>query len=223
MASFDPLRPRFTPETCDPLPLSCAAPMASSEVDGAVNEYSQNTTWNEFEFESVSVMVVAPEVLESAYAQFTEPQSPLLIWHPVGTVQVPPPLTPVTKEGVPEALPAVITSKWLLPVAATFMLQVVDPAQFWTPTCCTRVNVLDPPAGVTVKLTPLLATPPTVTTTFPVVAPVGTDVTRLEALQLVTVAAVPLKVTVLLPCVEPKFVPVIVTGVPTGPMLSRGW
>jgi hypothetical protein len=75
-------------------------------------------------------------------------------------------------------------------------------------------------AGVTVKLTPLLATPPTVTTTFPVAAPVGTDVARLVALQLVTVAGVPLNVTVLVPCVDPKFVPVIVTAVPTGPELA---
>ena len=96
------------------------------------------------------------------------------------------------------------------------MLQVVEPLQTWMPTCCTRVNV-PVPANVTVKLTPLLATPPTVTTTFPVVAPVGTDATRLVALQLVTVAAVPLNATVLAPCVDPKFVPVIVTGVPTGP------
>jgi len=53
--------------------------------------------------------------------------------------------------------------------------------------------------GVTVKLTPLLATPPTVTTTFPVVAPAGTGVTMLVALQLVGVAAVPLNLTVLVP------------------------
>src|SRR5215471_14534638 len=65
--------------------------------------------------------------------------------------------------------------------------------------------------GVTVKLTPLLAVPPTVTTTFPVVAPVGTGTTMLVLLQLVGVAAVPLNETVLVPCVEPKFVPVIVT------------
>ena len=51
----------------------------------------------------------------------------------------------------------------------------------------------------TVKLTPLLATPLTVTTTLPVVAPVGTGATIDVALQLVGVAAVPLKVTVLLP------------------------
>src|SRR5205814_1183385 len=71
--------------------------------------------------------------------------------------------------------------------------------------------------AVTVKLTPLLACPPTVTTTFPVVAPGGTGATRLVALQLVGVAAVPLKVTVLLPWVAPKFVPAIVTAVPTAP------
>jgi hypothetical protein len=72
-------------------------------------------------------------------------------------------------------------------------------------------------AVVTVKFTPLLATPPTVTTTFPVVAPVGTGTTMLVGPQLVGVPAVPLNVTVLVPCVAPKFVPVIVTDVPTGP------
>jgi hypothetical protein len=70
---------------------------------------------------------------------------------------------------------------------------------------------------VTVKFAPLLATPPTVTTTFPVVAPVGTGTTMLVALQLVGVPAVPLNFTVLVPCVAPKLVPVIVTEVPTGP------
>ena len=71
--------------------------------------------------------------------------------------------------------------------------------------------------AVTVKLTPLLALPPTVTTTLPVVAPAGTVTAMLVLLQVVGVAAVPLKVTVLLPCVAPKLVPVIVTGVPTVP------
>src|SRR4029077_13925336 len=70
---------------------------------------------------------------------------------------------------------------------------------------------------VTVKFTPVLATPPTVTTTFPVVAPAGTGATMFVAFQLVGVPAVPLNVTVLVPCVVPKFVPVIVTDVPTGP------
>jgi hypothetical protein len=71
--------------------------------------------------------------------------------------------------------------------------------------------------GVTVKLDPLLATPPTVTTTLPVVAPLGTVTAMLVAPQLVTVAVAPAKVTVLPPCVAPKLVPVIVTGVPTVP------
>jgi hypothetical protein len=70
---------------------------------------------------------------------------------------------------------------------------------------------------VTVKLTPLLATPPTVTTTFPVVVPAGTGATMLVALQLVGVAVVPLNFTVLVPWVAPKFAPAIVTGVPTTP------
>jgi hypothetical protein len=68
-----------------------------------------------------------------------------------------------------------------------------------------------------VKITPLLATPPTVTTTGPVLAPAGTGTTMLVALQLVGVAAVPLKVTVLVPCVAPKLEPLIVTDVPIGP------
>jgi hypothetical protein len=71
--------------------------------------------------------------------------------------------------------------------------------------------------GITAKLLPALAAPPTVTTTFPVVTPAGTEVTTLVALQLVGVAAVPLKLTVLVPCVTPKFVPVIVIEAPTAP------
>jgi hypothetical protein len=42
----------------------------------------------------------------------------------------------------------------------------------------------------------------------------------LVALQLVGVAAVPLNVTVLVPCVAPKFVPAIVTGAATAPALG---
>ena len=72
-------------------------------------------------------------------------------------------------------------------------------------------------AGTTVKLTPLLALLETVTTTLPVVAPDGTVATMLVALQLVVLALVPLNLTVLVPLVEPKFVPVIVTEAPTAP------
>ncbi len=72
----------------------------------------------------------------------------------------------------------------------------------------------------TVKFTALLARPPTVTTTFPLVAPAGTGTVMLVALQLVGVAAVPLNVTVLVPCDAPKFAPPIVTDVPTVPELG---
>ena len=61
-----------------------------------------------------------------------------------------------------------------------------------------RVEMLGP-GMVTVKVTPLLATPPTVTTTLPVVAPLGTGAAMLEALQLVGAVAMPLNVTVLEP------------------------
>jgi len=70
---------------------------------------------------------------------------------------------------------------------------------------------------VTVKVKPLLTCPPTVATTLPVLAPLGTGTAMLVALQLVGVALTPPKVTVLAPCVAPKFAPLIVTEVPTGP------
>lgn len=50
-----------------------------------------------------------------------------------------------------------------------------------------------------------------------VVKLLGAGTVMLVALQLVGAAVVPLNVTVLVPCVPPKFVPVIVTEVPTGP------
>ena len=53
--------------------------------------------------------------------------------------------------------------------------------------------------GTTVKLLPLLATPDTVTTTLPVVAAEGTVTKMLVDPHVVTVAAVPLNFTVLLP------------------------
>jgi hypothetical protein len=72
-------------------------------------------------------------------------------------------------------------------------------------------------AGASVKATPLLATPETVTTTLPVLAPAGTWTRMLVALQVVTVAATPLNATVLAPCVAPKFTPVMVTAALTTP------
>jgi hypothetical protein len=68
--------------------------------------------------------------------------------------------------------------------------------------------------GNTVNAAPALAMAFTVTTTFPVVAPTGTGATICVGAQLVGVAAVPWNINVLVPWVAPKFVPVIVTGVP---------
>ena len=70
---------------------------------------------------------------------------------------------------------------------------------------------------ITVNVTPLLDRPATVTTTGPVVAPEGTVTLRLVALALVTVAAVPLKVTASDAGVVEKFAPTIVTEAPAAP------
>jgi hypothetical protein len=67
------------------------------------------------------------------------------------------------------------------------------------------------------KLAALLSWLATVTVTFPVVAPFGTGTTMLVGLQLLGAAGVPWKLTPLVPCVAPKFVPEIVTGVLTMP------
>ena len=66
-------------------------------------------------------------------------------------------------------------------------------------------------------MAPLLASPSTVTTTGPVAAPAGTGTAMLAALQLAGVAAIPLKATVLLPCVAPKPAPAIVTTASRSP------
>ena len=72
---------------------------------------------------------------------------------------------------------------------------------------------------MTVKPIPLLAAPPTVTTTFPVAAPAGTaTVILVEVHTEAALAATPLNFTTLLPCVDPKFVPLIDTAPPIGPV-----
>ena len=76
-------------------------------------------------------------------------------------------------------------------------------------------------AGVTVNVTPLLATPPAaVTTTLPVTAPLGTAATICVALQLVMTAVSPLKVTLPLPWVAPKFEPAITIFDPMAPVFG---
>src|SRR5438309_1555394 len=112
--------------------------------------------------------------------------------------------------GVP--LNVIVLEPWLDPKFVPVMVTAAP----------TETVVGDSPLmpGRTVKEMPLLETPLTPTTTFPVVAADGTGTAMLVALQLVGVPAAPLNVTVLEPCVDPKFVPVIVTGVPTAPEVT---
>src|SRR5436190_108072 len=105
------------------------------------------------------------------------------------------------------------------PVGLTVWLQLsVVPLDTDAPAALgPTASTVTPNAGaVTVNGTALLVRPPTVTTTFPVVAPVGTGTVMLVALQAVGVASVPLNAIVLVPFVAPKFAPAIVTVVPTG-------
>lgn len=98
---------------------------------------------------------------------------------------------------------------WVVPKFVPMMVTGVPTA----PEVGDRLVILG--VGNTVNDIPELAKAPTVTTTLPVVAPTGTETVIDVALQLVGVAAVPLKVTVLVLWVAPKFVPVMVTGAPT--------
>src|SRR5437879_10169674 len=76
--------------------------------------------------------------------------------------------------------------------------------------------------GTTVKRDPLLATPPAaVTTTLPVVAPLGTVAVMLLAPQLVIVVAlVPLNFTLPLQTHSPKFDPAITIVDRTRPVIG---
>src|SRR5258708_33197892 len=76
-------------------------------------------------------------------------------------------------------------------------------------------------AATTVNAAPLLFNPPAVTTTLPVVAPVGTVATIDVAVQLVVVVAV-VVLNFTVPWVVPKLHPVIVTDAPTPPVLGDG-
>jgi hypothetical protein len=107
----------------------------------------------------------------------------------------------------------------LAPCVAPKLVPVMVTAAPTTPLVGDRLEMLG--AGATVKLTPLLLTPCTRTTTLPVVAPVGTVATMLVADHVVVDAVVPLNVTVLLPFVAPKPLPAIVTDAPTAPVVGE--
>lgn len=88
---------------------------------------------------------------------------------------------------------------------------------FWQPEFVTTAGA----AGQTVKLVALVAVLlNTVTAIGPVLAPTGTVVVMVVAVLAVTVAEVPLKVTVLFAGTTSKFVPVMVTVVPIMPAVG---
>ncbi len=162
----------------------------------------------------------------SPHIEVTVKLTPLLATPPTVTTTFPV-MAPVGTD-VARLVPLQLVTVAAVPLNVTVLVPCVDPkfapvivtAVPTGPEVADRLVITGAEVGVTAKFTPLLTTPPTVTTTFPVVAPVGTDVARLVALQLVTVAAVPLNVTLLVPWVDPKFVPLIVTAVPTGPEVA---
>src|SRR5438309_1416183 len=106
----------------------------------------------------------------------------------------------------------------LLPCVAPNPVPAIATSDPTTPEIGDKLVILR--VSMTVKLMPLLETPLAFTTTFPVVAPLGTCATMVVALQLVGGASVPLKVTVLVPCAALKLVPVMVTEVPTRPEVT---
>jgi hypothetical protein len=112
-----------------------------------------------------------------------------------------------------EIMGAVVPLKVTVPVVVPKLLPLIATA---VPAAPVRGETeLTIGGGTTVNVTPLLATPFAVTTTDPVVVPVGTETTIEVSLQLETVAAVPLKLTV--PVAMPNAVPEMVTEVPTAP------
>jgi hypothetical protein len=158
----------------------------------------------------------APEIVKLA---------PLLFWPPTLTTTLPvvAPFGTVTVMLVALQLVAVAATPLnftvLVPCVAPKFVPVIVTEAPTDPEVGLRVVIVGV-ATVSVKFTPLLTWPPTVTTTLPVVAPLGTVTVMLVALQLVAVAATPLNFTVLVPCVAPNFVPVIVTTVPTTPVFG---
>jgi len=121
--------------------------------------------------------------------------------HVVGVAVVPLNVTVLVPFVAPKLAPAIVTDVPIGPFAGVSEVRTGGTA--------------------TVNGSALLAAPLTVTTTFPVKAPTGTGTTMLVADQLVGVALIPLNLTVLVPCVAPKLVPVIVTAVPTGPIAGE--
>jgi hypothetical protein len=118
---------------------------------------------------------------------------------PLGTV-TPILLAPQLVTGAAVPLNVTVLSLWVAPKSNPEMV-TGEPT---SPEVTERLVIAGVGTTVIVKFTPLLLRPPTVTTTLPVVAPLGTVTPILVALQLVTAAGVPLKVTVLPFWLDPK-------------------
>jgi len=134
---------------------------------------------------------------------------------PLGTVVA---MVEAFQVGVEAALPLNVTVPVVVPKLAPLIVTDVPTG----PDAGVRL-VMVGEVEVTVKLTMLLGTPATVTTTPRSLrhSHVCHD-TRLT--PSVTVGAVrPANLTVLEPWLKPKFVPVIVTGVPIGHLLGLNW
>jgi len=123
-------------------------------------------------------------------------------------------LVEVQTDATPASVPLNVTL--LVPCAEPKFAPVMITGVAMGPAVGERPQIVGPELTVNGKL--LLAVPPAVTITNPDVAPAGTFIPMLPELQLPAVPPdIPLKVTVLVPCAEPKFAPVIVTGAPTAP------
>jgi hypothetical protein len=133
---------------------------------------------------------------------------------PVGTIAVTlAELQLVTLATIP--LNATVLVPWVGPKSAPAMVTTVPAG----PNGGDKLNIAGTLA--TVKTTGSLATPPTVTITFPVVAPVGIVPVMDVADQFIMVSPVPFTVTVLLPCVSPKLEPSISTADPRSPLVGE--
>ena len=122
----------------------------------------------------------------------------LLAAHVVGVPAVPLKVTVLVPLVAPKLVPLIVTAVATGPLDGERLVSVG--------------------VGETVNGSVLLARPPTVTTTLPVAAPAGTGTTMLLADQIVGVAAVPLKVTVLVPFVAPKLLPLMVMAGAAAPL-----
>jgi len=172
--------------------------------------------------EDVAVAVKPVGTVGGVVSAWTVKPTPLLATPPIVTTTLPVVAPAGTLVAILVALQLVgvavvpLNFTVFVPCAPPKFAPVIVTAAPTNPEVGFKLEMLGAGAG-TVKFTPLLATPPTVTTTLPVVAPFGTAAVMFAALQPVAVAATPLNVTVLEPCDAPKFEPAIATEVPTGP------